>query len=155
MLQAWAQSSEVQKQLAAAGITIKPDIELKRSDLNKKIAKFNEGKAPEAQITIDTQYLNQDEITDINNLLTDTETSATNTATAVNEIGNKAKAAAESSKTLEERLKELKTQVYELTKNSHTVVVSANTNPALLALQQVQRVLSALAKGTIIPITTQ
>ena len=155
MLQAWAQSSEVQKQLAAAGITIKPDIELKRSDLNKKIAKFNEGKAPEAQITIDTQYLNQDEITDINNLLTDTETSATDTATAVNEIGNKAKAAAESSKTLEERLKELKTQVYELTKNSHTVVVSANTNPALLALQQVQRVLSALAKGTIIPITTQ
>ena len=155
MLQAWAQSSEVQKQLAAAGITIKPDIELKRSDLNKKIAEFNEGKAPEAQITIDTQYLNQDEITDINNLLTDTETSATDTATAVNEIGNKAKAAAESSKTLEERLKELKTQVDELTKNSHTIVVSANTNPALLALQQVQRVLSALAKGTIIPITTQ
>lgn len=155
MLQAWAQSSEVQKQLATAGITIKPDIELKRSDLNKKIAEFNEGKAPEAQITIDTQYLNQDEITDINNLLTDTETSATDTATAVNEIGNKAKAAAESSKTLEERLKELKTQVDELTKNSHTVVISANTNPALLALQQVQRVLSALAKGTIIPITTQ
>ena len=155
MLQAWAQSSEVQKQLAAAGITIKPNIELKRSDLNKKIAEFNEGKAPEAQITIDTQYLNQDEITDINNLLSDTETSATDTATAVNEIGNNAKAAAESSKTLEERLKELKTQVDELTKNSHTVVVSANTNPALLALQQVQRVLSALAKGTIIPITTQ
>ena len=55
-------------------------------------------------------------------------------ATAVNDIGAEAQAAAESSKTLEERLKELKTQVDELTKNSHTVVISANTNPALLAL---------------------
>ncbi len=155
MLRTWAQSPEVQQQLATVDIPIHTQLDLNRNQLDKDIAEFNENKAPEEQITIDTQYLNQDEIGEVNKLLNDTGASAQTVADKVNEIGNKAQAATESSQTLEERLKELTTQVDELTKNSHTVVISANTNPALLALQQVQRVLSALAKGTIIPITTQ
>lgn len=161
MLQTWGQTPEIQKQLADAGIQVGITPVITKEGLSSLIKRWNSDHV-EDQITIDVDLLNDAQIQEAGKLIQEIGDSATHAegqvsfvATAVNDIGAEAQAAAESSKTLEERLKELKTQVYELTKNSHTVVVSANTNPALLALQQVQRVLSALAKGTIIPIITQ
>ena len=161
MLQTWGQTPEIQKQLADAGIQVGITPVITKEGLSSLIKRWNSDHV-EDQITIDVDLLNDAQIQEAGKLIQGIGDSATHAegqvsfvATAVNDIGAEAQAAAESSKTLEERLKELKTQVDELTKNSHTVVVSANINPALLALQQVQRVLFALAKGTIIPITTQ
>lgn len=161
MLQTWGQTPEIQKQLADAGIQVGITPVITKEGLSNLIKRWNSDHV-EDQITIDVDLLNDAQIQEAGELIQGIGDSATHAegqvsfvATAVNDIGAEAQAAAESSKTLEERLKELTAQVDELTKNSHTVVISANTNPALLALQQVQRVLSALAKGTIIPITTQ
>ena len=161
MLQTWGQTPEIQKQLADAGIQVGITPVITKEGLNSLIKRWNSDHVKD-QITIDVDLLNDAQIQEAGKLIQGIGDSATHAegqvsfvATAVNDIGAEAQAAAESSKTLEERLKKLTAQVDELTKNSHTVVISANTNPALLALQQVQRVLSALAKGTIIPITTQ
>lgn len=161
ILQTWGQTPEIQKQLADAGIQVEITPVITKEGLSNLIKRWNSDHA-EDQITIDVDLLNDAQIQEAGELIQGIDDSATHAegqvsfvATAVNDIGAEAQVAAESSKTLEERLKELTAQVDELTKNSHTVVISANTNPALLALQQVQRVLSALAKGTIIPITAQ
>ena len=161
MLQTWGQTPEIQKQLADVGIQVGITPVITKEGLSNLIKRWNSDHV-EDQITINVDLLNDAQIQEAGELIQGIGDSATHAegqvsfvATAVNDIGAEAQAAAESSKTLEERLKELTAQVDELTKNSHTVVISANTNPALLALQQVQRVLSALAKGTIIPITTQ
>ena len=137
MLRTWAQSPEVQQQLATVDIPIHTQLDLNRKQLDKDIAEFNKNKAPEEQITIDTQYLNQDEIGKVNKLLNDTGASAQIVADKVNEIGNKAQTAAESSKTLDERLDELTEKVDELTKNSHTITIDADTNPAIAAVNAV------------------
>lgn len=135
MLRTWAQSPEVQQQLAIVDIPIHTQLDLNRKQLDQDIAEFNKNNKenPKAQITIDTQYLNQDEIGEIKDLLNDTGASAQTVADKVNEIGNKAQAAAESSQTLDERLDELTEKVKDLTENSHTITIDADTNPAIAA----------------------
>lgn len=131
MLQAWAQSSEVQQQLAAADIPVKTKLEIDQDNLKSQIAEFNSNNK-NTEIKIDTSKLTPEQVEDVKEALNEQGASAEETAEKINQIGKQADDAAGKSKDLNERLTEVETKLDNLVKDGpYPITIEADTDPVI------------------------